>query len=113
MAIYDDVKQALQDIMAPQLAEFRGEMRKSLAELRADMDRRFAEVQADMDRGLAEVRAEMDTRFAQVDSRFFEVKAEIAHIEQVFDARLQGIGMIERLARLEERVGATRPAPAG
>src|SRR5712692_4858920 len=112
MAIYDEVKQALQDIMAPQLAEFRGEMRTGFAELRAEMDRRFAEV---------------DAKFAQVDAKFAEVRSEInqlrfelrqetnnlhtdlVRMEQVFDARFQKVDVIERLTRLEERFGASRP----
>ncbi len=110
MGVYDDVKQALQDVVAPQLAEFRGEMQE-----------RFAQ----MDARITSLRAEMEIRFAQVDKRFAGLEAElraqgtelrqeinnlhtdVLRIEQVFDAKLQTVQMTERVARLEER--AARP----
>jgi uncharacterized protein involved in exopolysaccharide biosynthesis len=110
MAVYDDVKRALQDILAPQLGEIRGEM----AALRSEMNARFAQ---------------MDTRFAQVDAEFVKLRSEIGELraemrqetnnlhtdivrlEQVMESRLQTIGMAERIARIDERL-ALKPAPA-
>lgn len=117
MAVYDDVKRALQDIMAPQLAE-----------MRADMDARFAQVEtrfAQVDARLSELRFEMDSRFAQVNARLSELRSEmnsrfaemrqetnnihtdLVRIEQVFTARLQTVEVVERVARLEERLART------
>jgi hypothetical protein len=41
------------------------------------MDTRFAQV----DTRFAELRAELDTRFAQVDTRFAELRVEMAGVE--------------------------------
>ena len=113
MAVYEEVKRALQDIMAPQLAEMRGDMRTGFAELRAEMETNFAEVRADMDRRFAEVRAEIVQLRAEMRQEINNVHTDLVRIEQVFDARFQAVGVIERIARLEERVGGTKPAPAG
>jgi len=80
MAVYDDVKRAFQDILAPQLAEIRGEMNS-----------RFAQVEA----RITELRAEMNTRFAAAESQTGQLRAELrqeisnvhtdlVRIEQVF-----------------------------
>jgi len=37
MSVYDQIKQALQDVIAPQLAEMRGEFKTGLAELRGEI----------------------------------------------------------------------------
>ena len=115
MAVYEDVKRALQDIMAPQLAEIRGEMKSGLAELRADMDKgfagvgtRFAEVRAE----IGEVRSEIAQLRAEMRQEINNIHTDLVRVEQVFDARLQGFQVIERVTRLEERVGA-KQAPAG
>ena len=100
MAVYDDVKRAFQDILAPQLAEIRGEM-----------NARFAQVET----RITALESEMNIRFATVDSQIGQFRAEfrqeisnlhtdLVRIEQVFSARLQTVEISERVARLEERL---------
>jgi len=58
VAVYQDVKKALQEILTPQVAELRGQMvdlRGEIAGLRGEMDSRFAK---------------MDSRFAEMDTKF-------------------------------------------
>ena len=100
MAVYEDVKRALQDIMAPQLAEIRGEMRASIAELRADMDSRFAQV----DSRFAEVRSEIAQLRAEMHQEISNLHTDLVRIEQVFSAQIQSVQVVERVARLEERL---------
>ena len=107
MAVYNEVKRALQDIMAPQLAEMRGDMRTGFAELRAEMDSRFAEVNV----RFAEVRSELAQLRSEMQQEINNLHTDLVRIEQVFGARLQTFEVIERVARLEECVGP-RPAPA-
>ncbi|MBI3697517.1 MAG: hypothetical protein HY238_22110 [Acidobacteria bacterium] len=102
MAVYEEVKRALQDIMAPQLAEIRGEMRTGFAELRAEMDSQFAEVRSE----IAQLRSEMRQEINNLHT-------DLVRVEQVLNARLQSFELVERVVRLEERVGAFKQAPAG
>lgn len=103
MAVYDDVKRALQEILAPQLGEIRGEM----AALRSEMNTKFAEVDAEF----VKLRAEMGQHRAETRQEINNLHTDIVRLEQVLESRLQTIGMAERIARIEERL-ALRPAPA-
>jgi uncharacterized protein involved in exopolysaccharide biosynthesis len=114
MAVYGDVKRALQEILAPQLGEIRGEM----AALRSDMNTKFAEVEArfakvdarftELDSGL---RLEVGQLRAEVRQEINNLHTDIVRLEQVLESRLQTIGMAERIARIEERL-ALKPVPA-
>ncbi|HYM09443.1 MAG TPA: hypothetical protein VEU62_01855 [Bryobacterales bacterium] len=103
MAVYDDVKRALQEILAPQLGEIRGEM----AALRSEMNTKFAEVDAEF----VKLRAEMGQHRTETRQEINNLHTDIVRLEQVLDSRLQTISMAERIARIEERL-ALRPVPA-
>jgi hypothetical protein len=79
MAVYDDVKKALQEFLAPQLAEVRGD--------------------------IAQVRAEVSQLRAEMHQEINNLHTDLVRMEQVFDARFQSVTPLERVARLEERVG--------
>ena len=96
MAVYEDVKRALQDILAPQL----GEIRSDIATLRADMDSRFAQVDA----RFAEVRSEIAQLRAEMHQEISNLHTDLVRIEQVFSAQIQSVQVVERVARLEERL---------
>ena len=116
MSVYDDVKQALQDILAPQLAELRGEYRTAIGDLRTDLETRFAKMEAHLEMRFARAEARMETGFSELRSEIAQLRAEtrqeatnihtdVVRIEQVFNARLQAFELTERIVRLEERVG--------
>ena len=99
MAVYDDVKRALQDILAPQLGEIRGEV----ATLRAERHARFAQVDA----RLSEIRSDMKSQFADVRQEIHNLHPDLVRIEQVFDTKFQAVGVVERITLLEERLART------
>lgn len=92
MSVYDQVKQALQDIIAPQLAELRGEVRGEIAGVRKEI----AELRGELRHEIAEVRGKVET-----------VQAEIRRLDERFDALNEKVDMTteirERLAALEAR----------
>ena len=111
MAVYDDVKRAFQDILAPQMAELKGDMNARFAQV----ETRITELRAEMDTRFSDLKSEMNSRFAAADSQMGQFRAEfrqevnnihtdLVRIEQVFDARLQTVGIVERVARIEERL---------
>ncbi len=112
MAVYDDVKRALQEIVAPQLGEVRGEvgtLRAEMKEMRAEMDRRFGQVDAKF----AEVRSEIAQLRSEMRQETNNLHTDLVRIEQVFGARLEKVELVERLTRVEERLAvASKPAPA-
>jgi len=117
VAVYQDVKKALQEILTPQVAELRGQMvdlRGEIAGLRGEMDSRFAGIDsrfAEMDTKFALLRTEMERRFAQlqtemerrfglVDVSFAELRQEmnnlhtdVVRIEQVFGAPIESVAL--------------------
>jgi chromosome segregation ATPase len=108
--IYDTVKQAIQDIVAPQLQElkgdiagFRGEIKGEITGLRAEITGLRAEVrqiEKRMEDGFASIRNEMSVRFAALDEKFSQ---RLDHTNQRLDDALE---IRERLAALEARVAA-------
>jgi hypothetical protein len=86
MAVYDDVKKGLQEFLAPQLAEVRGE----LSQVRGE---------------IAQVRADVSQLRAEMHQEINNLHTDLVRMEQVFDARFQSVSLLERVARLEERVG--------
>ncbi len=63
------------------LAEVHGKMDRGLAEVHGKMDRGFAEVHAKTDQRFAEVHAKMDQRFAEVNTRFADVRTDMAALK--------------------------------
>lgn len=92
MSVYDQVKQALQDIVAPQLAEVRGELKVELAELRGEVRTLQAEI-----RRLNE----------KIDASADAMRSEIRRLDEKIEALSEKVDMTaefrERLAALEAR----------
>ena len=97
MAVYDDVKKALQEFLAPQLAEGR----EQIAALRSEMEARFAKV----DTQFVELRSDVSQMRTEMRQEINNLHTDLVRMEQVFDARFQSVSLLERVARLEERVG--------
>lgn len=101
MSVYDEVKKALQDIVAPQIAELRGEIEARFAQV----ETRFTQMEAHTDARFAELRSEIAQLRSELRQEISNLHTDLVRVEQVFDARLQAIGVLERVVRLEERVG--------
>lgn len=80
MPVYDQVKQALQDFLAPELQALKAEIRR-------------------LDEKIDSLRSEMDARFSALDEKFESLKHEVRTVLEIR----------ERLAALEAKVGITRP----
>jgi hypothetical protein len=67
--IYDTVKQAIQDVVAPQLQELKGDiagLRGEIVGLRGEM----RQIEKGMEDGFSSIRSEMNVRFAALDEKF-------------------------------------------
>ena len=117
MAVYEDVKRALQEILTLQLGEVRGEMAALRAEIKADIKdvrSEMAALRAEIKADIKDARSEIVLLRAEMRQDINNIHIDLVRIEQVFDARLQTLGVIERVARLEERLAGptSPPAPA-
>ena len=123
MGVYDQIKKAFQDIVAPEIHELRGELRRldqkidgvnaTLAAKIDGVDARVTSLRTEMISMKGELLAEirrLDTRIDSVDARIGGMEARSDRV----DARIDGldrhlqtaIDIRERLAALEAR----RPA---
>lgn len=111
MAVYDQVKQALQDILAPELQALKAEIRRldehfGFVERRLDdVGRRLDEVEKRVHERMEGLRVEflaeirrLDGRLGALDEKFESLKHEIRTVLEIK----------ERLAALEAKVGITR-----
>jgi len=113
--VYDQVKQAIQDILAPELQALKGEIRRvdeRINALDAKIDARFREMEAkivaldtkfetkfrEMETKLAALDEKFETRFRELDSKFEGLRHEVRTVLEIR----------ERLAALEAKVGITR-----
>lgn len=123
MPVYDQVKQALQDILAPELQGLKGELRR--------LDERISAVEAKIEGTKNELLAEIkrleektEARFREMDVRFKEMETKLSALDEKFEARFReldskfeglrhevrtALEIRERLAALEAKVGITRP----
>ena len=101
--IYDTVKQAIQEVIAPQLQElrgditgFRGDIGGELTGLRAEM----RQIEKRMEDGFNSIRSEMNVRFGALDEKLIErLDYTNKRLENALEIR-------ERLAALEARVAS-------
>ncbi len=104
--IYDTVKQAIQDVVAPQLQELKGEiagLRGEMSGLRGEL----RQIEKRMEEGFSAGRNE-------VNSLRNEMNARLSALDEKFSSRLdytnkrleEALEIRERLAALEARVGA-------
>ena len=99
VGIYDQIKSAIQDVVAPALHELRGEIHAMRGEIRGEIGAMRGEVQA--------MRADIQRLDQKIDSMKGELVAEIRRV----DTRIDGvdrelrtaIDVRERLAALEAR----------
>ena len=110
MGIYDQVKSAIQDIVAPALHEMRGEIQAMHADLRR-LDQKIDGVDARLSEKIDNVDARLGDKVDSLAAQMGHMKGElIAEIRRV-DARIDGvdrelrtaIDIRERLAALEAR----------
>lgn len=91
MPVYDQVKQALQDFLAPELQALKAEIRRldeKIDSLRSEMDARFSALEG-----------KMGAMFSSLDEKVEGLKHEVRTVLEIR----------ERLAALEAKVGITRP----
>ncbi|MGH8014264.1 MAG: hypothetical protein ACREQ4_17380 [Candidatus Binataceae bacterium] len=101
--IYDTVKQAIQDVVAPQLRELKGEIAGLSGETRQIEKRR--------EEGCASLRTEMNVRFTAFDEKFTQ---RINALDEKFTQRLDStnkrlddaLEIRERLAAVEAKLSA-------
>src|SRR5262245_62396758 len=99
VGIYDQIKAAIQDLVAPMIHELRGEMHAMRAEFRGEMHAMRADIQR------------LDQKIDGVDHKLGSAKSEIVAEIRRLDARIDGvdrelrsaIDIRERLAALEAR----------
>jgi len=116
MPVYDQVKQALQDILAPELQGIKGELRR--------LDERISAVEAKIEGTKHELLAEIKRLEEKTEARFGEMEAKLSALDEKFESRFRELDskfeglrhevrtvleIRERLAALEAKVGITRP----
>ena len=116
MPVYDQVKQALQDILAPELQGIKGELRR--------LDERISVVEAKIEGTKHELLAEIKRLEEKTEARFGEMEAKLSALDEKFESRFRELDskfeglrhevrtvleIRERLAALEAKVGITRP----
>ena len=97
--IYDTVRQAIQDVVVPQLQELRGGHRGitwSECPLRGEI----RQIEKRMEDGLTSIRNEMNVRFAALDEKFTQ------RLDYTNKRLEDGLEIRERLAALEARVAS-------
>ena len=100
MGVYDQIKAAFQDIVAPEIRDLRGEVKR--------VDQKIDGLRAEVGSTRGELLAEVKRVDQKIDSMRGELVAEIRRV----DARIDGvdrelrtaIDVRERLASLEARV---------
>ena len=116
MPVYDQVKQALQDIVAPELQGIKGELRR--------LDERISAVESKIEGTKRELLAEIKRLEEKTEARFGEMEAKLSALDEKFESRFRELDskfeglrhevrtvleIRERLAALEAKVGITRP----
>ena len=94
MGVYDQIKSAFQDIIAPEIRDLRGEIKRVDQKVDAMKGELLAEVKR-VDQKLDSMRGELVAEIRRVDARIDGVDREL---RTAIDVR-------ERLASLEARVG--------
>ncbi len=93
--IYETVKQAIQDVVAPDLERIKGQLAGARSELKAELTAVRGEVKAVDDR-IASLRNEMHAELRTVSAR----------IDALKDRLDEALNIRERLATLEAKVAA-------
>jgi hypothetical protein len=108
--VVQSVRQLLQDFIAPELRELKGDVSR----LESKMDSGLAQLESKMDSGLAQLESKMDSGFAQVDSKmdsgFAQMRSliENANLRAELEATRDIANLRERVTRLEVERGINR-----
>jgi hypothetical protein len=96
--VYETVKQAIQEVVAPQLQELKGD----IAGLRGEIVglREMRQIEKRMEDGFTSLRSEMHVRFAALDEKFIQ---RLDHTNKRLEEALE---IRERLAVLEARIAS-------
>jgi hypothetical protein len=97
--VYETVKQAIQEVVAPQLQELKGD----IAGLRGEIVGLWGEmrqIEKRMEDGFTSLRSEMNVRFAALDEKFIQ---RLDHTNKRLEEALE---ICERLAVLEARIAS-------
>lgn len=98
--LYDTVKQAIQDVVAPQIQELKGE----ISGLQGEM--RYLEMR--MEEGFGSVRTEMTSMRSELRTEISATRNELhTQIEYTQKRVEEALEIRERLAASEARVGST------
>jgi vacuolar-type H+-ATPase subunit I/STV1 len=103
--IVTGVRQAIQDLVAPEIRQLQGNIAAldaRISALEKIQDAKFNELSARFDARFSEV----DGRFNQIDARFSEVNARFNEVNTKLDAILNIHNLELRLARLEAQKSA-------
>jgi hypothetical protein len=107
--IYQAVKQAMQDLIAPQLESLKGE----IGELRADLRGQIGAVCSEIGELRAELRGEMGSVRGEMGQLRAELRGEIgalgAEIRRVDDKLTWALDLRERIVALETKLAVERP----
>jgi SMC interacting uncharacterized protein involved in chromosome segregation len=112
MTVYDQVKQALQDIVAPELFAIKGEIRR-LDERIDALDEKLGAQMKSLDEKLGGQMKSLDEKInTKVDSLRNELLAEIKRVDASIESLQREVRVSleirERLSALEARVGISR-----
>lgn len=110
VGIYDQIKSAMQDLVAPALHELRGDMQAMRAEIFGEMQAMRGEIRGEIQALRADVQR-VDQKVDNVDQKLTYMKGELIAEIRRLDARIDGvdrelrtaIDIRERLAALEAR----------
>jgi chromosome segregation ATPase len=100
--MYDTVKQAIQDLIAPDLERIKGQLTGVDARISA-LDKRMDSLEKRVDEGLGALRQEMQAGFRSVDDRIDTLKERVTETNKRLD---EALDIRERLATLEAKFAA-------
>jgi uncharacterized protein involved in exopolysaccharide biosynthesis len=95
MALYDDVRKAIQELIVPELKNLQLEIQSLKVEIRR-LDEKIDSLRNEMTAEIKGLRAEMMSEFRRVDSQIQSLEKEL-HL---------AIDIRERLAALESKMGS-------
>ncbi|MCK4859415.1 MAG: hypothetical protein KAS87_02535 [Candidatus Omnitrophica bacterium] len=132
MTVYEEIKQGLQDIIAPELRSIQTEIKRlddkmdsgfarldekidtGLARLDGKIDSGFARLDEKIDTGLARLDGKIDSGFARLDGKIDSVHNELGFVRNELLSKIENLDdkleiamqIRERLASVEAKMGA-------
>ncbi len=103
MGVYEEVKQALQDIVAPELRALQVEIKRLDEKIDSGIQRLDEKIDSGMQRLDAKIDSGIQRLDAKIDSKHNEIVSEIKRLDEKIDIAIQ---IRERLAFLEAKVAS-------